>query len=158
MTNFTRFGLGMLLAAGAGLAAAQTVYKQQLPDGRTVYSDKVQPHAKVEKALTTSELTVVAPLATSKEIQANDAQRNAQAVRRDLLWRERNLAQGELDAARMAKAGGEEPGPGDRIGTVSHRSRLSDAYWARQDALRSAVDSAQRRLERAERNLRDAGS
>lgn len=153
MRHFLPLAFASAALACSFSAPAQTpVYKLEAPDGRTVYSDKVLPQTKVKKKITESELTVIAPLAAAKEGQAQSGSKL------DELWRSRNAAQSELDAARSAKANGEEPLPGERIGTASRRSRLNDAYWARQDALQRGIDNAQRRLERAEQNLRDAGS
>jgi hypothetical protein len=150
-----------LLAAFAFCSAsyAQTIYKQQLPDGRIVYSDKVQPRAKVQRELTdpNSELTVVPPVVTGLESQQADARVSGRLTQLDGLYRERNLAQADLDTAHQAKADGEEPMPGERAGTVSGRSRLNEAYWLRQDALARNLDRAQLRLERAEHALRQGG-
>ena len=150
-----------LIASSFGLQA-QTIYKLQQADGRTVYSDKVLRGTKVQKEITDhqSELSVIAPPASvsGRGAQVAEDQVTARLTQRDQLWRERNLAQANLDAARRAKADGEEPLAGERLGTTSGRSRLNETYWARQDLLERAVDAAQRRLERAEQNLRAAGS
>lgn len=140
---------------------AQTIYKYQSNDGRTVYSDKLPHGTKAQKELAPdSELSVVTPPASvaGRSAQVAESQITGQLARRDQLWRERNLAQANLDAARRAKADGEEPQPGERIGKATGGSRLNENYWARQDLLDRAIDSAQRRLERAEQNLRAAGS
>ena len=156
------YGLTLGLLAGSFGVQAQTVYKLQTADGRTVYSDKVLPRTKVQKEITDNEgsLSVIAPPASvsGRGAQVAEDQVTARLSQRDQLWRELNLAQANLDAARRAKVDGEEPLPGERIGTAAGRSRLNETYWARQDLLERAIDSAQRRLERAEQNLRAAGS
>ncbi len=152
---------GFVFLAFSVLALGQsTIYKLQQAEGRTVYSDKKLPNTKVQKELkeSDSELSTVAPLASGKQSQETDNRFNAQIAQRDELWRERNLAQADLDLARRAKANGEEPMPGERTGNAAGRSRLNDTYWSRQDLLQRAIDSAQRRLERAEQNLRAAGN
>jgi len=141
-------------------ASAQTIYKYQSSDGRTVYSDKLPRGVKAQKELTPdSELSVVAPPVAMAETPANANQRITQQLsRRDELWNQRNQALARLQAARTAKADGEEPQAGERTGKVGGGSRLNDAYWARQGRLQHEIDTAQRDLERAERNLREAGS
>ena len=55
-----------------------------------------------------------------------------------------------LEAAQAAAEAGVEPLEGERLGTVRKgQSRLSEGYWERQRALRSAVDEARRRLDAA---------
>ena len=156
MKHVIQTALALVFASSGTFALGQTIYKLQQADGRTVYSDKVLPKTRVQKEITDrqSELSVVAPPAPS---QVAENQATAQLAKRDQLWRERESAQSDLDAARRAKAQGEEPLPGERIGTASRHSRLNNAYWARQDSLDRGIEAAQRRLERAEQGLRAAG-
>lgn len=155
--------LGALaLACAAPGALAQAVYKLQLADGRTAYADKVLPGSKVQREFTdhSSEISIIAPPASvaSKAPARRGSQRvSAQLAGRDELWRQRDLAQGELDAALGAKANGAEPLPGERTANAGGGSRLNEAYWARQDALDRRVEGAQRNLERAQQRLREAG-
>jgi hypothetical protein len=163
MARFARLGMAFLLAASGTAASGQTIYKLQQADGSTVYSDKVLPRTKVQKEITDKEgaLSIVAPPGpvASRDAQPQaDARVSPQIARRDELWRERNLALTDLDKARRAKVDGEEPLPGERTANATGGSRLNEAYWSRQDLLQRTVDSAQRRLERAEQNLRAAGS
>jgi hypothetical protein len=60
----------------------------------------------------------------------------------------------DLRAANERLEAGREPLEGERIGTYAGRSRLNDAYWARQDYNQLAVADIQARLNRAvqERN------
>jgi hypothetical protein len=150
--------LALALLAAASTAYAQgPVYKLRQPDGRTVYSDTVPADTEVRKELRPQrELNVAAPLAPRQEARQADARARAQLGRIDELWRERNLAQGELDAARRALADGAEPLPGERTANATGRSRLNAAYWERQGALERAVERAERRLERAEQAFREA--
>lgn len=60
-----------------------------------------------------------------------------------------------LEAAQRRQLAGEEPLPGERTGNVGGRSRLNEAYFARQDALKQAVEQAEARLERAQARLND---
>lgn len=161
MTAFVRIVCAVLLLSAGTAASGQTIYKLQQADGRTVYSDKVLPRTQVKKEFTDkeSELSIIAPplSVSGRNAQVAESQITGQLSRRDQLWRERNLAQANLDAARRAKADGEEPQPGERTANAAGGSRLNEAYWARQDLLERAIESAQRRVERAEENLRAAG-
>jgi hypothetical protein len=53
-----------------------------------------------------------------------------------------------LEEALAAQKNGEDPLPGERIGTAGGASRLSPAYYARQEALAAAVKEAQAALDR----------
>ena len=140
-------------------AAAQTIYKYQSSDGRTVYSDKLPHGVKAEKELTAdSELSVVAPPVAMADTGKANERITQKLSGRDELWNQRNQALARVQAARTAKADGEEPQAGERTGRVGGGSRLNDAYWARQGRLQREIDLAQRDLDRAERSLRDAGS
>jgi len=83
-----------LIASSFGLQA-QTIYKLQQADGRTVYSDKVLRGTKVQKEITDhqSELSVIAPPASvaGRGAQVAEDQVTARLTQRDQLWRERNL-------------------------------------------------------------------
>ena len=47
---------------------------------------------------------------------------------------------------------GEEPLPGERLGTAGGNSRLTDAYFERQKGLEATVAAAKKRVEDAERS------
>ena len=64
-------------------------------------------------------------------------------------------ARAALQRAEEARKTGEEPLPGERQGTAKGRSRLNDAYWARQKRLERDVVQAQRRLEHALKRWND---
>ena len=163
MKRLVHLALAFAFASASSVTVGQTIYKLQQADGRTVYSDKVLPKMKVQKEMTDhqSELSIIpppGPVAATQETQLSNGRIAGQLAEHDRLFRERNQAMTDLETARRAKADGEEPLPGERTGTVSGRSRLNEAYWARQNALQRSVDLAQRRLERAELALRQAGS
>lgn len=151
------FGAALLVSAACALAQ-NPLYKLKQPDGRVVYSSSLLPGMEVEKELPSSVPGSGLTPVPSAEAQGADGRLRVQISKRDELWRARNQARDDLAAARAAKADGEEPLPGERTGIASGRARLNDAYWARQDELRKAVERAEQRLERAERALRDAGS
>jgi hypothetical protein len=151
------FGAALLVGAASAFAEG-SLYKLRQPDGGVVYSSEKLPGMPIEKELPATVPGSKLPLPLSAEERAADKRVGAELARRDELWRERNQAREALAVARAAKLAGEEPLPGERKGTASHRSRLDEAYWARQDQLQRAVDQAQQRLDRAEKALRDTGS
>ena len=156
-----RLRLTILAVAGvmSTPALAQTIYKYRSEDGRTVYSDKVPRGTRVEKELAPeSALSVIAPAVAAGEARKAESRIAVQLARREDLWRQRNQALAELQAARSAKVNGEEPLPGERSANARGGARLNDAYWARQARLDEDIERAQRNLQRAERDLREAGS
>jgi hypothetical protein len=132
-----------LLAALVSPAAAETLYKSTMPDGRVIYGDKPAPGAvKSEKqVLDTSPKGVVAPKApaTAKK-PAGTEDSKEERIR---------AAEKALKDAEAAQAAGKDPTAGDRQGTVSGAQRLTDEYWARQKRLQEAVDLARANLEKA---------
>ena len=144
--------IGMLLAAvmAALPAAAQTLFKSTMPDGKVIYGDKPVPGAaKVEQT--------AAPPPPATKGAAPQAAREADAVRK--LEGERAQGEAAQDRVRAAEkaladaearlAGGKEPLPDERIGIASGKSRLNDAYWERQKSLEAAVEKARRDLDNA---------
>lgn len=140
----------VLLAAALAFqpAAAQTLYKSTMPDGRVVYGDKPAPGAdKVESST---------PKASKKAGIVTSTPREAAAVKQ--MTRERQAREAAQDRLRMAEialhdaevaqAMGKEPQPGDRIGTAGGTQRFTDAYWERQKRLENAVAQARRYLDR----------
>ena len=59
-------------------------------------------------------------------------------------------AQVSLQQAQAARELGVEPLEGERLGTVSGQSRLSEQYWERQKRLEEEVELAHKRLEQAQ--------
>ena len=136
-----------LLAALAQFAAAETLYKSTMPDGRVIYGDKPAPGAvKSEKqVLDTAPKGVVAPKAP-----AAAAKKPATGAGKDDSKEERiQAAEKALKDAEAAQAAGKDPTAGDRQGTVSGAQRLTDEYWARQKRLEQAVQDARANLEKA---------
>jgi len=67
----------------------------------------------------------------------------------DRAYEELLSAQVALQWAEAAREAGVEPQPGERIGTVGGRSRLTDEYWERQKRLEEEVHLARKRLDEA---------
>ena len=139
---------GMLAAVLVLQAGAQTLYKSTLPDGRVVYGDKPDPAAVKSEPIKpdTSKIGVVPPTAretaTLNELERARIQREAGDSRT-------RTAEEAVQKAEAAREAGKEPLPGERLGTASGASRLTDDYWKRQKKLEEAVESARREAEQA---------
>jgi hypothetical protein len=137
----------ILAALGAGGVQAQDVYYYQsiMPDGRTVVGDKPAPGAKeVRKMPLRSDNVIAVPPAAAPAAPAQPAaDREATLAGADSELRGAEL---ELKAAQAALQAGQEPQPGERIGTVGGTSRLTDAYFDRIKRLEDAVAAAQKKV------------
>lgn len=137
----------LFIALALQPAAAQTLYKSTMPDGRVVYGDKPAPGAAKVESSTPK---------TSKSGVVTSTPREAAVVRQ--MTREREARQAAADRLRMAEIAlhdaevaqsmGKEPQAGERIGTATGAQRFTDAYWERQKRLENAVVQARRYLER----------
>ncbi|HEY8609070.1 MAG TPA: hypothetical protein VIM12_18290 [Noviherbaspirillum sp.] len=155
-----------------GLATAHdsaTVYRQVTPDGRVLYSDKVQRGARLDETIAVvppikgnlwsttppdrsaapprMERTPIDRLSTipppGRMKSANDAE--ADVIRAEML----------LEEARRKQRIGIEPLPGERTGNLHGGSRLNEAYADRQRMLAEHVVRAEDFLRRmmAERDI-----
>ena len=137
--------LAVLLALPA---AAQTLYKSTMPDGRVIYGDKpAQDAAKVEETrpdISKGGIGGSTPreAATLKQLENGRQQRE---VTDDRV----SNAEKAVRSAEAARDAGKEPLPGERIGTAGGASRLTDAYLERQKSLEENVEQARRSLEQA---------
>ena len=137
--------LAVLLALPA---AAQTLYKSTMPDGRVVYGDKPAPGAaNVEETRPDTSKggfggTTPREAAALKQLEKGRQQREVTDDRS-------SNAEKALSSAEAARDAGKEPLPGERIGTVSGASRLTDAYFQRQKSLEENVEKARRNLDQA---------
>lgn len=148
MKRFSPLVFALLLAASG--AAAQTLHKSTMPDGRVVYGEKPEPGAKHVETVTPpppkTGTTILAP-AEKKGVDQRIEKRaaTAEAQRREL-----EAAYEQLKKAEAARESGKEPLPGERLGTATGGSRLTDVYWDRQKSLEAAVEAARKRVEQAE--------
>lgn len=146
---------------------ATKVYRQVLPDGRILYSDRRVKGAKLDQTFTVeppassgasggtggssaSGKPAEAPPRTAAPADRvstlpppgrtrtmDDA--NADVIRAEML----------LEDARKRRDAGAEPLPGERVGTATGGSRLSDDYHARQKRLAEEVAVAENVLRRS---------
>jgi hypothetical protein len=145
----------LILAAGAGLAAADTVYKYEGPGGKVIYSDSPVPGAKL---IGQFEL-VPAPMNPDRATPAPQPPSGETSTERRL--RVLDEADTRIKASARALTNAEErqqqavePLPGERRGNAGGRSRLTPGYFARQRAAAAAVDTARTNLDDAY-NLRN---
>lgn len=144
--------------------SATRAYRQVMPDGRVVYSDK-----RVKGAKTTGTITVEpsgtrhavnvdatrepaaklcpvpVPIDRVTAIPAPGKRHTLEDAQSDVIY-----AETVLEDARRRQQAGVEPLPGERTGNVNGTSRLNRDYWARQEALAQDVRKARERLRKAE--------
>lgn len=143
--------------------SATTVYRQVMPDGRVVYSDKAVKGARIDHTikvdpaikgnLWTTEAgpkPVVAPQAERTPIdRVNPApgsgkRRTPEEATSDVI-----RAEMLLEDAKKRQHAGVEPLPGERTANATGGSRLNEAYHARQQALAKEVADAEAALQKA---------
>lgn len=149
--------IAILAALFAATAAAQTAYRFVTPEGRVIYSDVPVLGAQLDGTIAPPAPVTPAPAAAARLSPTQEALlRSADERSRRLneLTAEIQSTERALQAATARLDAEKEPLEGERIGTYAGRSRLADAYWARQDANQAAVAQAQAQLNRAvqERN------
>jgi hypothetical protein len=139
---------------GVPAASARTIYKSEMPDGRVIYGERPQPGArKVTRTDVDVGDTGVSPVAPRDAQRVQERARERTRALDDSLTALR-IAEAELRAAEMEREAGIEPLPGERLGIVGPGSRLSEAYWERQQMLDERVARAQQRLDEARREYR----
>lgn len=141
-----------------------TIYRQVMPDGSIVYSDKATKGARTDETITVEpplngnlwttqpsahppklpekiEHTKIikAPTLSLKEKRKIADQVESSVIRAEML----------LEDAKRKQEDGIEPLPGERTGNVNGKSRLNEQYWARQRALAKGVEYAEKNLQRA---------
>ena len=137
---------GVLVFALLPQLAAQTLYKSTMPDGRVVYGDKPTPGAtKVEESRPDVSKKGIGDTAAREQ----QLLKNMEKARLEREGRDAKLqaAEQKLKDAEDARAAGEEPLEGERIGTAGGKSRLNESYQERQRKLEAAVESARRELD-----------
>ena len=160
----------LMLAVPARPAIAQTLYKSTLPNGEVTYGDKPAPGAvKVEAIKPDTSKTGIGPAARTAKDIARDAATLKEMEKARL---EREAADARVRAARnalrdaeAARAAGADPLESERIGFIRQPTdagkdkgtdtkkgpvfgtRLTDAYFERQQKLEHAVEVARRNLE-----------
>jgi len=171
--------LACLLLVAA--AEADTVYKYRRPDGRTIYSNKLEPGLEL---IETFEYKFSGPAPARSSAAQSDAEGEARITKRldglQSAWTEVQDARRELALAEERLRAGGEVQEGDRIGVVTGaappavggvpntgrpatggtmrgaaRSRAAPEYTERVEALESDVKAARARLDAALRRYNE---
>jgi len=147
--------VSLALGVAAVPALAQKMQKYVTPDGKTVYSDRPIPGARlVDEIAPPPPVDPSAAAAARSRAQKESETANSAAAKRA---EGGGGAQPQEDAAAaLARAKdrlekGKEPLPGERTGTAGGGSRLNEQYWARQRANEKAVQDAEARLKSLKR-------
>jgi hypothetical protein len=144
-------------------SAATTVYRQVMPDGRIVYTDKLPKDGKVDQTITveppakghvwTSESgtrPVNTPQVEHKPVNrvntipGSDKRKTLDEANSDVI-----RAEMLVEDAKQRQKEGVEPLPGERTGNSGGGSRLNDAYQARQRRLARDLSQAETALKQA---------
>lgn len=145
-----------LLALLCGAGQAQQIYKGLDEHGRVAYSDSpsgLRGAQKVERPSAGSGQAPAPALAESRAVEpASAAPPSTQDLRAKIIEAEELLA-----AAIAAQKNGSEPREGERQGSATRASRLSGAYFARQEELAKDVERAKALVDEAYAAKRSAG-
>ena len=132
------------------LAAAQLNYKSTMPDGKVIYGDKPVPGAvKVDQLKAPTTKGITGPSAKESAV-LSDLEKSRAA--RDARESKVRAAEDAVSKAEAALAAGKEPRAGERIGTASGGSRLTEGYLERikqleQDVAKTRANLASARAE-----------
>lgn len=141
--------------AAAWPAAAQTIYKVQMPDGSILFTDSPPQGGKIlDERDVKSTPRPARPAATTPATQlpgtSGDPAKAAPAANRlDAAIAEIDAAESALVAARRRLELGREPLPGERLGLAGGGSRLSPEYHERIAGLERDVAAAEARVKAA---------
>jgi hypothetical protein len=147
--------LGVALSLMGAVAGAQQVYKSVDQQGKVIFSDKPPADA---KSVTPVEIKPGPSEADVREAVARERAlgQAASQVGKPRAGAGQNRTSGVADA-KAELAGAErrldeakQIGPGDRKGTASGGSRLSEDYRQRVQAAEAAVEKARKRLKQAQ--------
>lgn len=142
---------------------ATRAYRQVLPDGSIVYSDKHVPGAKIDETIEVEPGARHAPVAVDAtrkpaarprpnavpvrkvgSIPPADRRRSAEEAQSEVI-----RAEMQLEDAKKRQQAGVEPLPGERTANAGGGSRLNQAYWTRQQKLAQQVDQAKEEVRKA---------
>jgi Domain of unknown function (DUF4124) len=137
-------------------ASAQTIYKYVSPGGQVTYSETPVPGARRAEEFTPAPEVSPATLDSARTREAARDKALSEAadqriVSLDAARNELNVWSARLQQAEAQLQAGREPQPGERTGVVyQHRSRLNQAYWARQQKNEAAVAEAEAHVQHAQ--------
>ena len=137
-------------------AMAESIYKSVMPDGRVMYGEKPQPGARSVKKSTVSISDTGVKPASKTEIDSINRRAQKRSQLLDKTLKTVQTAEGDLRKAEIDREAGIEPLPGERLGIVGRGTRLSEAYWRRQQILEERVDTASQLLKKARQGYNEA--
>jgi hypothetical protein len=135
---------------------AESIYKSVMPDGRVMYGEKPQPGARSVKKSTVSISDTGVKPASKTEIDSINRRAQKRSLLLDKTLKTVQTAEGDLRKAEIDREAGIEPLPGERLGIVGRGTRLSEAYWRRQQILEERVDTARQLLKKARQGYNEA--
>ena len=137
-------------------AMAESIYKSVMPDGRVMYGQQPQPGARtVKKSTVDTSNTGVKPLSKT-EIESIERRAQERSRVLDETLKSVQTAEADLRVAEIDREAGIEPLPGERLGIVGRGTRLSEAYWRRQQILEEHVEAARQLLKNVRQGYNDA--
>ncbi len=137
-------------------AMAESIFKSVMPDGRVMYGQQPQPGARtVKKSTVDTSNTEVKPLSKT-EIESIERRAQERSRVLDETLKSVQTAEADLRVAEIDREAGIEPLPGERLGIVGRGTRLSEAYWRRQQILEEHVEAARQLLKNARQGYNDA--
>lgn len=146
----------LLLAAGSGQLAAQTVYKSVDAEGNITFSDAPGPGGEstpvaIDAPPPSAESVAESQERAEKMVEAASIESAAEADSGAEKAAQIKEAEESLKAARAQLEEAKVVGPGDRKGTASGGSRLTPEYQER-------VQEAERQVQDAQSHLKDVKS
>ena len=137
-------------------AMAESIYESVMPDGRVMYGEKPQPGARSPKnsPVSISDTGVKPVSKTDRDSINRRAQKRSQLL--DKTLKTVQTAEGDLRKAEIDREAGIEPLPGERLGIVGRGTRLSEAYWRRQQVLEERVNTARQLSKKARQGYNEA--
>lgn len=130
-------------------AIAESIYKSVMPDGRVMYGQQPQPGARTVKKSTVDVGNTGVKAASKAEIESLNRRAQERSRALDETLKSVQTAEADLRVAEADREAGIEPLPGERLGIVGRGTRLSEAYWRRQQILEEHVEAARQSLKTA---------
>lgn len=137
-------------------AIAESIYKSVMPDGRVMYGQQPQPGASTVKKSTVDVSNTGVKAASKAEIESINRRAKERSQVLDKTLKSVQTAEAGLRIAEVDRESGIEPLPGERLGIVGRGTRLSEAYWRRQQILEENVEAARQNLKNARQGYNDA--
>jgi hypothetical protein len=136
-------------------AVAESIYKSVMPDGRVMYGQQPQPGARTVKKSTVDVGNTGVKAASKAEVESLNRRAQERSRALDETLKSVQTAEADLRMAEADREAGIEPLPGERLGIVGRGTRLSEAYWRRQQILEEHVEVARQNLKNARQGYND---